>query len=90
MEKRLYVGNLPFSVTAEEIRAHFASFGRVTDVNLVSDRETGRPRGFGFVEVDGEAAASVVEALDGQPFGGRTLRVNEARPRKPRQPHVYD
>jgi len=90
MEKRLYVGNLPFSVTAEEIRTHFAPFGTVTDVNLVSDRETGRPRGFGFVDMDGEAIQSVIEALDGENFGGRTLRVNEARPRTPRAPHVYD
>lgn len=86
MTKSLYVGNLPWSATEEEVRSLFATHGNVTSVKLVSDRETGRARGFGFVEMDDSDAASAVEALDGTSFGGRTLRVNEAQPRAPRQP----
>ena len=86
MTKSLYVGNLPWSATEEEVRSLFASHGNVSSVKLVSDRETGRARGFGFVEMDDADASSAVEALDGTSFGGRTLRVNEAQPRAPRQP----
>ena len=86
MSKKLYVGNLPWSATEDEIRARFETFGQVTSVNLVADRETGRPRGFGFVEMDDEGARQAVENLDGKDFGGRTLKVNEARPREPRGP----
>ena len=86
MSKSLYVGNLPWSATEEEIRDLFATHGEISSVKLISDRETGRARGFGFVEMDADSAAAAVEALDGTSFGGRTLRVNEAQPRAPRQP----
>jgi RNA recognition motif-containing protein len=86
MSKSLYVGNLPWSATEEEVRSLFATHGNVSSVKLISDRETGRARGFGFVEMDDADAVSAVEALDGTSFGGRTLRVNEAQPRAPRQP----
>jgi len=86
MTKSLYVGNLPWSATEEEVRSLFASHGSVSSVKLVSDRETGRARGFGFVEMEDADAASAIEALDGTSFGGRTLRVNEAQPKAPRQP----
>ena len=86
MTKSLYVGNLPWSATEDEVRSLFASHGSVNSVKLVSDRETGRARGFGFVEMDDADAAAAVEALDGTSFGGRTLRVNEAQPKAPRQP----
>jgi RNA recognition motif-containing protein len=83
MVKRIYVGNLPFTSSEDEIRELFASFGPVHSVKLITDRETGRPRGFGFVEMDAEGAAAAIEALDNSQLGGRTLRVNEAHERKP-------
>ncbi len=86
MTKSLYVGNLPWSATEDEVRNLFAEHGNVRSVKLISDRETGRARGFGFVEIDDTDAAAAVEALDGMNFGGRTLRVNEAQPKAPRPP----
>lgn len=85
MPKRIYVGNLPYSATEAEIRELFERHGTVTSVNLVTDRETGRPRGFGFVEMeqDGEADAAI-DALNQTEMGGRALNVNEARPRERR------
>jgi RNA recognition motif-containing protein len=80
--KRLYVGNLPFSASQDDIRAAFEAFGTVHDVNLVTDRDTGRPRGFGFVEMDAEAANAAIEGLNNKEFDGRDLTVNEARERK--------
>lgn len=80
--KKIYVGNLPFSATEEEINGLFAAHGEVESVALITDRETGRPRGFGFVEMSDEGAASAIAALDGTELGGRNLRVNEARPRR--------
>ena len=88
MTKSLYVGNLPWSATEEEVRNLFATHGNVSSVKLVSDRETGRARGFGFVEMDDADASAAVEALNGTNFGGRTLRVNEAQP-KPQRPPRY-
>lgn len=79
--KKIYVGNLPFSATEDEVRALFAEFGEVESVALITDRETGRPRGFGFVEMAPEAADAAIKALDGKDMGGRNLRINEARPR---------
>ena len=79
--KRLYVGNLPFSATVEEVRKAFEAHGTVHEVSLVEDRETGRPRGFAFVEMDAAGAIAAIEKLDGTEFGGRDLRVNEARER---------
>ena len=78
---KIYVGNLPFTATEAEVRELFEAHGSVNSVSLISDRETGRPRGFGFVEMDDEEGTSAVTALDGQVLGGRNLRVNEARPR---------
>lgn len=84
MSKRIYVGNLPFSATESEVRELFEAHGAVHSVSLVEDRETGRPRGFGFVEMDDEAADSAISALAGATLGGRTLNINEARPRQDR------
>jgi len=82
--KRIYVGNLPWSATEDDVRDHFAAHGEVHSVALITDRETGRPRGFGFIEMDDDAAQAAISALDGQDMGGRPLRVNEAqeRPRR--------
>ncbi|HNT37210.1 MAG TPA: RNA-binding protein [bacterium] len=82
MVKKLYVGNLPFSATEDEIRDLFSEHGTVHSVRLITDRETGRPRGFGFVEMDGDAAEAAASALNGQDMGGRALKVNEARDRE--------
>jgi RNA recognition motif-containing protein len=84
--KTIYVGNLPFSASEDQIRQLFEQYGKVQSVKLVSDRETGRPRGFGFVEMDGSAADTAIAALNGQQFGGRSLRINEARERAERGP----
>ena len=79
---KIYVGNLPYSATEDELRELFSAHGEVSSVSLVNDRETGRPRGFGFVEMAGEEAEAAIQALDGSQMGGRTLKVNEARPRE--------
>ncbi len=86
MSKSIYVGNLAWSATEEEVQNLFSNYGSVLSVKLISDRETGRARGFGFVEMEDSDAASAIQALDGSSFGGRTLRVNEAQPKAPRQP----
>jgi len=78
---KIYVGNLPYSATEDELRELFGAHGDVTSVSLVNDRETGRPRGFGFVEME-DGAEKAIAALDGKEVGGRTLKVNEARPRE--------
>jgi RNA recognition motif-containing protein len=80
---KIYVGNLPFSATEDQLRALFATHGTVESVALPNDRETGRPRGFGFVEMSQADASRAIQALNGQEFGGRALRVNEAQD-KPR------
>jgi len=82
--KSIYVGNLPFSATEDELRNLFGQFGTVHSVKLVSDRETGRPRGFGFVEMDDDSAATAIQQLNGKDMGGRSLRINEAQERAPR------
>ena len=79
--KKLYVGNLPFSATEDEITALFGQHGTVHSVALINDRETGRPRGFGFVEIEDNDLDNMIQALDGQEMGGRALRVNEAQER---------
>ncbi len=84
MTQRIYVGNLPFTATEEQVEQLFAAHGEVVSVALPTDRETGRPRGFGFVEMENDAAAAAIRALDGVDFGGRNLRVNEAQPRENR------
>jgi RNA recognition motif-containing protein len=80
--KRLYVGNLPFDTTAEQLRTAFSAHGTVLDVSVVNDRETGRPRGFAFVDMDENGARAAITALDSKDFGGRDLRVNEAREKR--------
>jgi RNA recognition motif-containing protein len=80
---KIYVGNLPFTATEEAVRALFAQHGTVESVALMTDRETGRPRGFGFVEMSRADAAKAIQNLNGQDMGGRPLRVNEAQD-KPR------
>lgn len=82
MGNRLYVGNLSFNSTAESVRASFAEFGEVTDVHVVTDRETGRSRGFAFVTMGSAAdAAKATQAMNGAMVDGRPLRVNEAEDR---------
>jgi RNA recognition motif-containing protein len=78
---KLYVGNLPFTANEETSRALFARHGSVDSVTLVNDRETGKPRGFGFVEMAQGDAGKAMEALNGTEFGGRPLKVNEAQAR---------
>lgn len=82
--KKLYVGNLPFTATETEVNEMFSKHGQVHSVTLINDRETGRPRGFGFVELDDDAASAAISALNGNSMGGRDLQVNEAqeRPRR--------
>ena len=81
----IYVGNLPYSLTESELRDAFAEFGDVSSVNILVDRDTGRARGFGFVEMPNQAeGAAAVAYLNGKDLGGRALRVNEARPRERR------
>ena len=84
MSKRLYVGNLPFTATEEEIRTMFSAYGTVDSVELPMDRDTGRPRGFGFVQMEESAATKAISGLDGKDMGGRALRVNEAKERSER------
>ena len=78
---KLYVGNLPFNATEDTVRALFATHGTVEKVSLITDRDTGRPRGFGFVEMSNSDASRAMQALNGQDFGGRPLKVNEAQER---------
>lgn len=79
---RLYVGNLPFSVESDHLKALFGTYGEVRDAHVVMDRETNRPRGFAFVELDDSAGRKAMEALDGHELDGRKLVVNEAQERK--------
>jgi RNA recognition motif-containing protein len=79
----IYVGNLPFSTAGADLEELFGEYGQVDSASVISDRETGRSRGFGFVEMaDDNAARKAIEELDGADFDGRNLRVNEARPRR--------
>jgi RNA recognition motif-containing protein len=78
---KLYVGNLPFSATEDSVRTAFAVHGNVESLSLVTDRATGQPRGFGFVEMANEDASRAMQALNGTDFGGRPLKVNEAQER---------
>ena len=79
---KLYVGNLPFSATEDAVRALFAAHGSVEKVSLITDRDTGRPRGFGFVEMSNADASRAMQALNGKDFDGRALKVNEAQERE--------
>jgi len=81
--KKIYVGNLPFSATESQVRDLFGKHGNVQSVSLINDRETGRPRGFGFVEIEDSGLEAALKALDGYEMDGRALKVNEAQD-KPR------
>lgn len=78
---KLYVGNLPFTATEDAVRTLFAAHGTVEKVSLITDRDTGRPRGFGFVEMSNADASRAMQALNGKDFDGRALKVNEAQDR---------
>jgi RNA recognition motif-containing protein len=83
LRKKLYVGNIPFSATEADLRSLFEKHGAVASVNIITDRETGRPRGFAFVEMQDESAAeAAIRSLDGSDMGGRPLRVNEAQDKR--------
>jgi RNA recognition motif-containing protein len=81
LAKRIYVGNLPYTSTEDELRELFSRHGTVESVNLIIDRDTGRSRGFAFVEMDPSGADAAISALNGQDLGGRSLRIDEARER---------
>lgn len=82
MIKTLYFGNLPWAVTSEDLKQAVTEYAEVHSARVATDRETGRSRGFGFVEVDDEKAQAVIDALNGAEWGGRALTVNEAKPRE--------
>lgn len=85
MGKKIYVGNLPFTTTNESLSEMFSAYGKVDSTKIVTDRDTGRSKGFGFVEMSDSAEAdAAIEKLNGADFGGRSLTVNEARPMEPR------
>jgi len=83
--KKIYVGNLPWSATDASLLDAFSAFGDVQSASVVTDRETGRSRGFGFVEMDGPDADKAIRELDGRDLDGRAMRVNEARPKERRE-----
>jgi len=85
MSKNIYVGNLSFESTESDVRQLFEEYGTVDEVKLITDRDTGRARGFGFVEMS-SGGDDAIQALDGKELGGRNLKVNEARPREERRP----
>ncbi len=78
----VYVGNLPYSTNSADLEALFAQYGEVQSAAVIMDRETGRSRGFGFIEMPDDAARDAIENLNGSDYGGRPLTVNEARPRR--------
>lgn len=84
MAKKIFVGNLPFATTSEDLKEIFAAYGEVVSANVVTDRATGRSRGFGFVEMESAGADAAISALNGKELGGRALRVDEAKERSPR------
>ncbi|HWR03366.1 MAG TPA: RNA-binding protein [Humidesulfovibrio sp.] len=89
MSKSIYVGNIAFSTSEDELRNVFAQYGEVLSVKFINDRETGRFRGFGFVEMNDADALEAVQALNGKELGGRALKVNEAQAREARPPRRY-
>ena len=89
LQKTIYVGNLPWSVTNEDLTNAVSQYAEVLTARIATDRETGRSRGFGFVEVPEEQAQAVIDALNGSEWEGRQLTVNEARPREERPPRRY-
>ncbi len=87
MSKKLYVGNLSYKVTEDDLKDLFAEFGSVTEVSVITDRETGRPRGFAFVEMDSDdEATKAIDSLNGKTLQDRDIVVNEARPRRDSRP----
>ena len=85
MNTKMYVGNLPFSATEDDVRALFTDYGTVTDIHLPMDRDSGRPRGFAFVTMDSQTAMNeAIRGLNEKDFGGRNLTINEARPKEDR------
>ncbi len=80
----IYVGNLPFNTTAADLESLFGEYGTVDSAAIINDRETGRSRGFGFLEMANDVGARAIEELDGADYNGRNLKVNEARPREDR------
>ena len=85
MNTKMYVGNIPYEVNEAELRDHFSAHGVVSEVFMVMDRETGRPKGFAFVTMEtSDAMEAAIRELDGTDFNGRTIKVNEARPREER------
>ncbi len=90
MGKNLYVGNLSYSVNDSELHSLFAAFGKVDSARVITDRDTGRSKGFGFVEMTDDAEAqAAIDGLNGKENNGRTLTVNEAKPREPRGPRPH-
>ena len=86
MGKKLYVGNLPYTIDDAGLESQFAAYGKVDSARVITDRDTGRSKGFGFVEMAADDEADkAIEALNGQPMGGRNLTVSEARPQAPRE-----
>ena len=86
MGNKLYIGNLSFNVSEDQLTDHFSAFGNVTSCKIITDRDTGRSKGFAFVEMStGEEASEAISQLDGQEFEGRNLRVNEAKPQEKRE-----
>jgi cold-inducible RNA-binding protein len=89
MGNKLYVGNLPYSVRDSDLEQSFGQFGSVTSAKVMMERDTGRSKGFGFVEMGSDAEAqAAIEGMNGAPLGGRSLVVNEARPMEPRPPRT--
>lgn len=89
MGRKLYVGNLPYGVRDDDLQQSFTQFGTVASAKVMIERETGRSKGFGFVEMGSDSEASAaIQGMNGQPLGGRSLLVNEARPMEPRTPRT--
>jgi RNA recognition motif-containing protein len=84
MSQKIYVGNLGFTVTNEELRSKFEAYGQVSSAKIITDRDTGRSKGFGFVEMASQDAQAAINALNGSDHDGRSLTVNEAKPMQPR------
>ena len=89
MATKIYVGNLSYNSTEDGIRQLFERHGEVLSVKMIEDRETGRSRGFGFVEMDEDAASAAIQALNGADLDGRSLKINEAKPRESRPPQRW-
>ncbi|MBU1155768.1 MAG: RNA-binding protein [Proteobacteria bacterium] len=89
MAKNIYVGNLSYNSNEDTLRTAFEQYGPVLSARVITDRETGRSRGFGFVEMEGDAADQAIAGMNGADMDGRQLKVNEARPREPRPPRRW-